>query len=170
MIKYKFKGNFEEEIKIEAFGEYLEFYSDTYPQRPDLHKRGIVKLFFRNKEEIDKEPTISQVKAVNYYLENQDQLAILFDEELWKNWSQIVVNYDLDYDERFPKIKDQSELKKVYGIHSMVISEKSKNGIPYCGFYGYSKFDQEHGIGFVLYGLEVLEFGSSDKVHFSKWL
>ncbi len=167
MTKYKFKGNFEEEIKIKAFEEYLEFYSDTYPHRPDLHKRGIVKLFFRNKEEIDKEPSLSQINAVNFYLENQDKLAVLLNEKLWEDWPKIVIDYDLDYDDRFPKIMSPKELKKVYGIHSMVISENSKNGISYCGFYGYSKFDQEHGIGFVLHRLEVLEFGSSDKVHFS---
>jgi len=79
-----------------------------------------------------------------------------------------VFNYDLDYDDRFPKIRDQSKLKKVYGIDNLFISENSKNGISCCGFLGYSKFDQEHDIGFVLHELEVLEFGSSDKMHFSK--
>lgn len=94
-------------------------------------------------------------------INNQEKITEIFDARLQEDWKRIVVEYDLDYDERFPKILDKAELKMVYGISRIYVYEETRNNRCFVGFSGEAKYDQEHGIDFVLNNLVLVDYGES---------
>ena len=160
--KYGLDSEKEDEKIFEVYKEYLSFEKDNFGDNRDIEKEGLLGIVYKNRSEEEKNPTQNQLEALDYYITNQIKLAEVLDEKLWKEWPSIVLKYDLDYDDDFPKIVDKEDLKKVYGLRIMYIYEETENKKCYCGFSGYSRFDEEHGIGFVLHELEVIDFGGSD--------
>ena len=67
-----------------------------------------------------------------------------------------------DYDEIMPEISSQLELKQLLNLDSINVHQITKNAMPFIGVTFQCNWDDEHDLGILLHGTNVLEIGGAD--------
>jgi hypothetical protein len=83
-----------------------------------------------------------------YYLSERDQIIEAYAPE--------------DVSGFLPEISNSNEIIKMSGVVAVFMSGEEKDGIPYFGIEFGCTWEDEHGVGILLRGLEVLEVGHAD--------
>jgi len=64
--------------------------------------------------------------------------------------------------EILPKIREPMQLKKLTGFPAIYVHQVEKDGKPFIGVQLRCTWDEEHGVGILLHGTEVLVIGGGD--------
>jgi hypothetical protein len=67
-----------------------------------------------------------------------------------------------DFDDHFPVIADEQDLKENVGLYAVNIHQVNMGGIPYIGYEFGCAWDKEHGLGVLIHGTRVVEVGFAD--------
>lgn len=77
--------------------------------------------------------------------------------------------YGLDDDETFmPPISSADDLKPMIRPIRIHLPLRTLNGVPYVGVEAQTTWDQEHGLGILLSGGRVVDYGAAD-VSWASW-
>jgi len=160
MKEFKFNGEWEFEYLLPAL-EFHQFRQGYYTGKSEIKSNYNVKIIFNNELDDSIEPSIEQLSALNYLINNQNEIIRNLDKELWDNWDKISEIYELEEYDDFPKIESIDQLKGIYGIGCIFISTLHKDGFSYIEFEGGCEWDEEHGIGFTIHKNKVVGFGQA---------
>lgn len=107
-----------------------------------------------------------ELSLVDWFLAHQQEVANAVLNILFNSYGAIKAGYIEEFGEEvsddFPDIESKGDLKKLFGIVSINIHQVSKDGLPYIGIEMGCDWEEEHGLGFLLHGREVVELGHAD--------
>jgi hypothetical protein len=66
------------------------------------------------------------------------------------------------YDESFPTITSQDDLRGLIGLHTIFIRQIETGGPPYIGYEFGCEWDVEHDLGVLMRGTDLVEVGQAD--------
>ena len=67
-----------------------------------------------------------------------------------------------DFDDDFPVIVNEEDLKDNVGLYAVNIHQLDVGGVPYFGFEFGCEWDEEHGLGVLMHGTRLVEVGLAD--------
>ena len=73
-----------------------------------------------------------------------------------------------DFDDDFPTIKGEADLRNNIGLFAVYIHQLDVNGVPYVGFEFGCEWD-EHGLGVLMHGTRTVDIGFADTA-FLLWI
>ncbi len=155
--KYGYEGT----IELQAWDEFLSDLNGVY----DLD-------ISCNMGEDDQIITQEQIAAYNYVIENQNNIRDSIITGLMKAYPEMQSEYDFDEDEAeelMPDIRDREDFKKLIGLYRVHILNVFKNGIAYTGYEFDCSWEEEHGLGVMMYQDKIVEIGGVD-ASFLAWI
>jgi hypothetical protein len=134
--------------------EYFKNISDKEKQKIIFAPEG------RGKDPL----SAKEVELVEWFLEHEKEVYENTLKQILDEYEEIKDSYkdaydDEDFTEFFPEISNLSELEKVIKLKSVNIHQISHEGIPFIGVELECPWDDEHGLGVLLYGKKPLEVG-----------
>ncbi|HLO53636.1 MAG TPA: ankyrin repeat domain-containing protein [Saprospiraceae bacterium] len=173
MKLFEFKGDWEFEYQFEAFkglqsrrGYYTSNDSDT-------ESNGKVNVTIFDELNEDTEPTLEQINAIEYLIDNPDKIKQSLYKALEIEYPKFKEMYGYDENDEdsrkwFPKVNSIDEFKKVFGVGNLFILLPHKEGYSYIGLECGCTWDEEHGLGFLLHKDKIIKVGGADEA-FSSW-
>src|ERR1019366_2669561 len=76
---------------------------------------------------------------------------------------------DFDFDDSFPRVKSQDDLRGLVGLHTVFVHQIETGGAPYIGYEFGCEWDVEHDLGVLMRGTELIEVGQADTA-FLLWI
>lgn len=67
-----------------------------------------------------------------------------------------------NFDDDFPIIESDGDLRRNIGLHSINIHQLDVDGVPYVGYEFGCEWEDEHGLGVLMHGTRVVEVGFAD--------
>lgn len=67
-----------------------------------------------------------------------------------------------DFDDDFPIIESDGDLRHNIGLHSINIHQLDVDGVPYVGYEFGCEWEEEHGLGVLMHGTRVVDVGFAD--------
>lgn len=110
-------------------------------------------------------PTSEQIAAYQYLSDNQETIrdAILKSIfELYPQWQQDFGYSQDEIKEYMPNLEDETGLRSLIGLSSVIIHREHKDGISYLGFEFGCSWDDEHGLGAMMHKSRVVKIGGAD--------
>lgn len=74
-----------------------------------------------------------------------------------------------DFDDDFPAIATEDDLKRNVGLYAVNIHQVNSDGVPYLGYEFGCEWDDEHGAGVLMHGTKVVSVGLADTA-FLLWI
>ncbi|MFO7529000.1 MAG: hypothetical protein R6W86_09390 [Marinobacter sp.] len=146
-----------------GFQERKGPYGALSSNKPSL---GDVTVVFAPEGRGDDPLNDKELSLVDWFLTHQQEVANAILDILFNSYGAIKAGYIEEFGEEvsetFPGIHSKSDLKKLVGIVSVNIHQVSKDGIPYIGIEMGCDWEEEHGLGFLLHGGEVVDLGGAD--------
>lgn len=108
----------------------------------------------------------------NYLISKQQDILKVILDAVYEHYSTWQEEYGYDADEKellMPDIFSSFELKTLLYPEKVFIMDIEINGVPYIGFKFTCKWDEEHGIGLMIYKDRVVKVGGSDTA-FMTWI
>lgn len=143
----------------ERKGPYGAISSNTLSQ-------GEVTVVFAPEGRGDDPLNDEELSLVSWFLANQQEVSDTIVDLLFNSYGEIKSGYIEEFggeiSDAFPDIKSKTDLKKLVGIVSVNIHQVSKDGIPYIGVEMGCDWEEEHGLGFLLHGQQVVDLGGAD--------
>ena len=68
-----------------------------------------------------------------------------------------------------PDVSNIDDFRDLIGLHTVYIHQIDKNGVPYIGFEFGCTWDDEHGLGVLMNGNDIVETGGADTA-FLLWI
>lgn len=69
---------------------------------------------------------------------------------------------EFDFDDDFPAIANEDDLKRNVGLYAVNIHQVNSDGVPYVGYEFGCEWDDEHGAGVLMHGTKVVRVGLAD--------
>lgn len=139
----------------------------SLPSWMNICSENRVSLIFapdgRGDEPLSKEENL----LINWVIENEEKIFDSCMNSLFHQYPEIYATYAKCYDENevnefLPKINNIEELMQVVEVSSINIHPLEKKGIPFIGVELNCPWDDEHGLGILLWGDKVLKIGQGD--------
>ena len=67
-----------------------------------------------------------------------------------------------DFDDDFPIIAGEPDLKENVGLYAVNIHQVDKAGVPFIGYEFGCEWEEEHGLGVLMHGTRVVKVGLAD--------
>lgn len=118
------------------------------------------------------EVTAVHKEGYNYLISNQAGLLQTVIHVIFEKYSKWQQEYDYEEDERerlMPDISSALELKRLIIPSKIFIMDVEKRGFPFLGFQFECNWDEEHGVGVMVYKNRVVRIGNSDTA-FMSWV
>ncbi|QUX92502.1 hypothetical protein CYL31_14320 [Marinomonas sp. A3A] len=127
---------------------------------------GTIKIVFAPEGRDEGPITTEEMELINWFLSNQSDVIGSIVGTLFLNYSSIRDNFIEECGEEmaeyFPPVNLADDIKSVVGVVSVNIHQVAKNGIPFIGVEMGCNWEEEHGLGFLLYGNKIVEVGGAD--------
>jgi hypothetical protein len=118
------------------------------------------------------EITAFHKKGYEYLIENQKKILDSILSDLMNVYPQMQNEYDYDEIEKagyMPNVSSPESFKNILKPDKIYILEVSKDKIPYIGCEFICSWDDEHGLGVMLYKDKVIQMGGAD-TSFLSWI
>lgn len=117
-----------------------------------------------NVDEEDPEIHEEQIRAYNYLIDNQEQIINAILSCLYDRYPEIkgADENGEEGEEYLPEVKDISDLKPLIELYHVHIIDVFKNGIAYIGYEFNCTWDEEHGLGVMMFKDRIVDIGGSD--------
>jgi len=113
----------------------------------------------------DCEPLLpSELALIRWFFEHEPGVSDSLQRALVEAYPDLRDQYECEADEEspLPETRDIDDLKQVVGLHSVNIHQVSRSGVPYIGFELGCNWDEEHGLGVLMHGTQVVKIGGAD--------
>ncbi|WP_237057523.1 DUF6985 domain-containing protein [Microbulbifer sediminum] len=151
------------DVAWSGFQERKGPYGAISSNKPSL---GDVTVVFAPEGRGDDPLNAEELSLVSWFLAHQQEVADAVVDLLFNSYWEIKAGYIEEFGEEiseaFPDIKSKSDVKQLVGIVSVNIHQVSKDDIPYIGVEMGCNWEEEHGLGFLLHGREVVDLGGAD--------
>lgn len=163
MIELNF--NEEDEWYLEEEFEKIKKFRETgiYSTANSKDSNGYIGIYV--KEYNFEEPQDFQKNALNFFYDNQDKVLDALCTGIIQHYPKLMDKYNVknfDTELGFPELKSINEVKKIIGIGNIHILHYKKNNYSYIGFECGCPWDEEHGLGVIMYKDRVIDVGSAD--------
>lgn len=123
---------------------------------------------------VEENPTITQehVAAFNYAKDNQIIIRDSIITVLMEKYPELQRQYGYDEDETeesMPDIRDKEDFKDLIGLSKVHIMNIFRDGIAYTGYEFTCSWDEEHGLGLMMYQNKVVSIGEA-ATSFLTWI
>ncbi len=156
IIKNDF-GTFEGKIKLDSWNEIFDttldlmLSIDVADKIEDIHKKGF-----------------------DYIIDNQKEMMDVILQEIFEYYEHYKMNLQCDYEEDeveewMPDLEDIRSLIPIIKPRRLHILNVSKNNLPYIGVQLNCSWDEEHGVGIMLWDNNIVSIGGSD-ASFMNWI
>lgn len=128
---------------------------------------GNIKIVFAPEGRSEGPLLDNEKELVKWVIDNQDSLYDCLINTLFESYPKIRKEF-LDYvdqnetNDLLPRIFTPEEIKKITGIVSINVHPIKKDGKPYVGIELGCTWDDEHGLGVLFCGTELIEIGGAD--------
>lgn len=118
-------------------------------------------------DSIPSPPNKAQVKAFCYVRDNDKEiqkkvLKAIFDVyPKWRTNCRDFLGEELD--KQMPVLNSPTDLKRLIGLSTVHILDTEKNGMAYVGFEFGCTWEEEHGLGVMTIGDQVVDVGSAEE-------
>ncbi len=154
-------------IQLPAWAGYQDRCGCYGSKRTSKKSDGLVQLTVDVlSDQARSNPTPAQSAAYTHLLKHQKQIqkAILLD--VFDRYPDYRASYLADFgldetDNRLPKLKRIQQLKDLVGLSSVFIHTVEKDGIAYVGFEFGCIWEEEHGLGAMMYMDRVVQIGDA---------
>ena len=152
METYQFDGNWEFNLDLKSL---IKFNWER--------KETSINIIIRDFLDDDIEPYNEQINAITYLINKQEDIQLLLLETIQSNWTEIKENYSFEEWDEAPVINEIEDILKIIRIDTIYIQPLHKDGFSYIGIEGNCIWDEEHGIGFIIYKNNLLQFGGAEE-------
>lgn len=154
-----------EEWYTELHFKEIEGFRDTgsYTALKSGKSNGIIGISVQSSD--FESPQEFQNNAINYFNENQKIVLNALCQGLLDFYPSIMEMYNIEeYDEEygFPKLTAINDVKEIIGIGIIHVRDDQKAGFAYLGFECGCPWDEEHGLGIIMYKDKVIEIETAD--------
>jgi hypothetical protein len=114
----------------------------------------------------DESPVTEQERAsVQWLLDHEAEVASAALKGLLAEYPGLQELYGYEGAERetcMPDVSSTDDFQQLIGLHNVLVHSLVKDGLPYVGYELGCIWDDEHGLGVLMYGSRVVEVGSAD--------
>ncbi|WP_291353386.1 hypothetical protein [Desulfosporosinus sp.] len=123
---------------------------------------------------VQKDPHLSNehLVAYQYTVDYQNEIRDRIIEALFKIYSDLHADYGYEGDEKLeymPDVEAYEDFKRLIGLSQVHIMNVYKDGMAYVGYELNCTWDEEHGLGIMMYKDRIVELGSAD-TSFLTWI
>lgn len=118
-----------------------------------------------NVDEEDPKIHEEHIRAYKFLMDNQEQIINAILSCLYDRYPEIKGTYEdgeEEGEEYLPDVKDISDLKPLIELYHVHIIDVFKNGIAYIGYEFNCTWDEEHGLGVMMFKDRIVDIGGSD--------
>lgn len=163
---FTFNGDWEFELTLDSFILFDDFISEFESQNTPLEGKILVTI--EDDLRADPDPLPQQIAAINYLLQNQQQVLASIYQKVQEEYPQLVAEYHACFEDYLlpfpdlPALNSSADLGRVIKLQYLLVDMMHKEGYAYVGFAGTCAWDEEHGVGFRMHKDRVIEFGAQD--------
>ena len=108
--------------------------------------------------------TSSEIALVNWFFEHEAEVSESLQRTLVDEYAELRVQHGCDAEGAadMHDVRDVEDLKLVIGLHTVNIHQVNRDGVPYLGFEFGCDWEEEHGLGVLMHGTQVVEIGDAD--------
>jgi hypothetical protein len=110
-------------------------------------------------------PTTAQAKAFRFLMENEQAIGRAIQERFCSYYDELREGIALDGhdpEQYLPRLKWDGEIRQSIGIACCYVLHESREGMSFVGFLFGCEWDEEHGLGVLTHGLNLLDIGGAD--------
>ncbi|MEE1672435.1 hypothetical protein SNR37_001756 [Agarivorans aestuarii] len=164
---FQWNGFFwETNVKLPTWSGFQERNGPYGAISSDEPSDGTIRIVFAPEGRGDEALNSKEIELINWFISHQRQVIESITNTLFSNYAAIKDGYIEEYGEEmikyFPEVTSLSDIKNVVGTVSVNIHQVSKDSIPYIGVEMGCSWEEEHGIGFLLHGNNIVEVGGAD--------
>ncbi|MDQ8201338.1 hypothetical protein QEH56_24475 [Pelagicoccus enzymogenes] len=133
-----------------------------------------IELTFAPEGRDDSPLTSKEKELVQWVLDHEQALLDSFVDAVFKEYPEIKKKYsrwmdEEEIDEYLPEVKNKEELIRLISEPSIKVHQIQGKGAPFIGVQANCTWDDEHALGVLMHGSEVLEIGGAD-TSFLLWM
>ena len=151
--------------KLPSWAGYLDR-SGAYGGAGDRqHSDGTVEIVFAPEGRDASPLTPAERSSVQWLLDNQSDVSEAVKAAIFRQYPELQAidgNPPAGTSPHMPPLTSPEDLKGLVGLYAINVHQISKAGSPYLGFEFGCTWDDDHGLGVLMHGLEVVEVGGSD--------
>lgn len=137
-------------------------------QNSEQPSSGQVALVILRDDENDESPVSDAEQAcVHWAFEQAEAMALALLQALQIEYTQLRPRYEKfladSFNELMPEISGVNDFRSLIGLNTLYIYPPQPDNIPYVGFLFGCTWEQEHGLGVVMHGTQVVEIGGADE-------
>lgn len=164
-MKFKFIGDWETQIEIEAFKEFQSRGGYYSSKDKEEKSNGIVKLFISDDLSDEPDPSPEQFAAIDYLIDNQQHIIRSILDRVKMEYPNLREWCGDDY---CPPLNTDDDVKNAIGFGTIHLQLEHKDGIAYMGYECGCEWDDEHGLGILMHKDRIISFGAAEEA-FSPW-
>jgi hypothetical protein len=105
----------------------------------------------------------SELSLVGWFFEHEAGVSQAVQKALLAAYPGFKDQYEVDVDGNdLPDALAVGDLMGLVGLHTVNIHQVSRDGVPYIGFEFGCNWDDEHGLGVLMHGTQLVEVGGAD--------
>ena len=140
---------------------YGDYGSVNSPQVSD----GSVRIVFAPEGRGTEPLTPHELSLIEWLIEHEPEISHAVQQTILDEYPKFraqVAQGQVDGWTNMPETVTLEELKCVIGLHSVNVHQVSSKGLPYVGFEFGCTWDEEHGLGVLMHGINRVEVSGSD--------
>lgn len=151
-------------LRLRSWGGYQSRYgpygSIDKPEPSD----GTVDLIFAPEARGLEPMTQAEMALVDWFESNENDVSAAVKAGIiaWCSPNSSERMTQFDFDDEFPVVLDEGDLKRNVGLFAVCIHQLDTNGVPYIGYEFGCEWEEEHGLGVLMHGSRVVEVGFAD--------
>jgi hypothetical protein len=151
-------------LRLASWVDYQSRFGSYGSKDTAVPSDGSVTLIFAP-EGRELEPlTDAEMRLVSWFEQNEPDVSAAVKASLieWCSPHSVKRKSQFDFDDDFPVIKNENDLKRNVGLFAINVHQLDVDGVPYLGYELGCEWDDEHGLGVLMHGTRLVEIGLAD--------
>lgn len=108
--------------------------------------------------------TEREMRLISWFEQNEPKVSEAVKAGIiqWCSPQSVERTSQFDFDDDFPVIAGEQDLKEYVGLYAVNIHQVDVDGVPYIGYEFGCDWENEHGLGVLMHGTRVVEVGFAD--------
>ena len=159
MTHFTFNGDWEYAIQLPAFEKFKRASGAYFSNQSS--GTAPLKLVIEDDVSDDPDPTLEQLKTIEFIFEHQQKIADAIVERALQELPTIIADYELQEEDEFQEVNENS-VKQLIRIGVIEVKRPTRDGLAYFDVMGGCEWDEEHGLNILMHATRILTFGGID--------
>lgn len=132
---------------------------------------GTMRLIFAPEGRGTEPLSAEEMRLVSWFEENEPRVSEAVKDAIiqWCSPHSVERATKFDFDDDFPLIAREQDLRRNIGLYAVNIHQLEKSGLPYIGYEFGCAWEDDHGLGVLMHGTRLVDIGHAD-VAFLLWM